>query len=91
MNDPATTDDTTTTADPAKVGDESAGIAGRDEAQREPAPKAAYIGMGAAIGIGAGIGLVFGTMLDNIALGLACGAGLGTVAGAIMESGRRRR
>ena len=49
-----------------------------------------YVGMGAAIGIGAGIGLVFGTMLDNLALGLACGAGLGTVAGAIIESSRRR-
>lgn len=85
MKDPTTTDDSTIPAE-----EQPDGPASRDEAEREPAPKTAYIGMGAAIGIGAGLGLVFGTMLDNIALGLACGAGLGTVVGAIIESGRRR-
>jgi len=89
MNDSRMTDDPTTVGDEQSAGEASVDEAGRESAQ-EPAPKTAYVGMGAAIGIGAGIGLVFGTMLDNIALGLACGAGLGTVAGAIMESGRRR-
>jgi hypothetical protein len=46
--------------------------------------------MGAAIAIGAALGIIFGTMLDNLALGLACGAGLGTVAGAILEARSRR-
>ena len=78
-------------SDPMTPTDERpAGETGTDEAEQKSAPRTAYIGMGAAIGIGAGIGLVFGTMLDNLALGLACGAGLGVVAGAIMESGRKR-
>lgn len=85
MKDPTTTNDLTTLGEQQPVGE-----ANSKEAERESEPRTAYICLGAAIGIGAGIGLVFGTMLDNIALGLACGAGLGTVAGAIMESGRRR-
>jgi hypothetical protein len=56
----------------------------------EGAAGTGYVGMGAVIGIGAGIGLVFGTLLDNLALGLACGAGLGVVAGAIIEARRSR-
>ena len=76
--------DPTTPADEQKAGETSPDEA--PEGQAGPV----YVGMGAAIGIGAGIGLVFGTMLDNLALGLACGAGLGTVAGAIIESSRRR-
>ena len=41
------------------------------------------------IGIGAGIGLIFGVLLDNVALGLVAGAGLGTVAGAVLEANRK--
>lgn len=70
--------------------DRPAGDISTDKPPEDPVARSAYIGMGAAIGIGAGIGLIFGTMLDNLALGLACGAGLGVVAGAIMESGRKR-
>jgi hypothetical protein len=51
---------------------------------------AAFAGIGTIIGIGAGIGLIFGTMLDALALGLACGAGLGVVVGAIAEAHQRR-
>ena len=71
--------------------DAAAGEATPDGTPDDQATRPAVIGMGAAIGIGAGLGLIFGTMLDNLALGLACGAGLGTVAGAILESGRGRR
>lgn len=48
-------------------------------------------GMGTFIAIGAGMGLIFGTMLDNLAMGLAAGAGFGTVLGAIVETGRRQK
>ena len=71
--------------------DAAAGETTPDETPDDQVTRPAVIGMGAAIGIGAGLGLVFGTMLDNLALGLACGAGLGTVAGAILEAGRGRR
>jgi uncharacterized membrane protein len=50
-----------------------------------------HIGMGALIGIGAGVGLVFGIILDNLTMGMAIGAGLGTAAGAIREGARGRR
>jgi uncharacterized membrane protein len=56
----------------------------------KPSPASGATGMGAAIAIGAALGIIFGTMLDNLALGLACGAGLGTVAGAILEARSRR-
>jgi hypothetical protein len=84
MSDPAAPDPEAGVRTDETSADERADEAGYS------APTYAYVGMGAAIAIGAGIGLVFGTMLDNIALGLACGAGLGTVAGAIIGSGRRR-
>jgi hypothetical protein len=66
------------------------GEATPEETPDDQATRPAPIGMAAAIGVGAGLGLVFGTMLDNLALGLACGAGLGVVAGAVLESVRRR-
>ena len=48
-----------------------------------------FVGMDALIGIGAGVGVVFGVLLDSIAMGLAFGAGSGTVAGVIRASHRR--
>jgi len=51
---------------------------------------AAFVGMGALIGIGAAIGLIFGLMLDNLVWGLIVGAAIGTVAGAVLETNRRR-
>ena len=55
-----------------------------------PPDRMPWLPMGALIGIGAGFGLVLGALLGNITLGLAGGAGVGTVAGAIMETRRPR-
>jgi len=49
-----------------------------------------WLGMGALIGIGAGFGLVLGTLLQNTVLGMVSGAALGTVAGAIVETQRKK-
>jgi hypothetical protein len=56
----------------------------------QPGKPGATVGIGVTIAVGAGLGLIFGLMLDSLALGLAVGAGLGTVVGAILESNRRR-
>jgi hypothetical protein len=53
--------------------------------------KAILVGRAAWIGIGAGVGLVFGVLTDNVAVGLACGAALGTVVYAVLESSRKRQ
>jgi hypothetical protein len=53
--------------------------------------KPTLAGRGAWIGIGAGVGLAFGVLTDNIAVGLACGAALGTVVFAVLESSRKRQ
>ena len=50
----------------------------------------AYLGMGALIGIGAGFGLVLGLLLGNMVLGMLAGASIGTVAGAVLETLRKR-
>lgn len=55
--------------------------------ERKPSP---YLGMGALIGIGAGFGLILGLLLDSMPMGMIVGAGLGTVAGAVVETRRRR-
>jgi uncharacterized membrane protein len=49
-----------------------------------------YVSMGALIGFGAALGLIFGLALDNLVLGMIIGAALGTVAGAVFESYRKR-
>jgi uncharacterized membrane protein YphA (DoxX/SURF4 family) len=53
--------------------------------------KATLAARAAWIGIGAGVGLVFGVLTDNVAVGLACGAALGTVVFAVLESSRKRQ
>jgi hypothetical protein len=64
----------------------------RDEVEgRSGSTKMPFIELGALIGVGAGVGLVYGVVVGNIAISLACGAGLGTVAGAVFESTRKRR
>jgi hypothetical protein len=50
---------------------------------------ATFRGLGLGAAIGAGVGLAFGTMLGNLALGLAFSAGMGTVAGAVLEVRRK--
>jgi hypothetical protein len=47
--------------------------------------------LGALIGIGAGLGIVVGALIGEPALCLICGAGLGTVSGAVLETMRRPR
>lgn len=50
----------------------------------------AYMSMGVLIALGAGAGIVIGLLVDQFVMGLAIGAGLGTVAGAVFESRRKR-
>lgn len=47
-------------------------------------------GMGALIGIGAGFGMVLGIVIGEPVFGMIAGAAVGTVAGAIIETQRRR-
>lgn len=52
---------------------------------------AQFWGMGTAIGLCAAIGVVLGALLNNVALWLAIGAGLGVVLGAITEANKKKK
>ncbi len=52
---------------------------------------AQFWGMGTAIGLCAAVGVALGALLNNIALWLAIGAGLGVVLGAITEANKKKK
>ena len=60
------------------------GVAMSEKKPEEPKPGGQY--MGAGIALGMSLGIVFGLLMDNLAMGVAIGAGLGVVLGAIMSN-----
>lgn len=60
------------------------------ETDEAPRKMSDYISMGVLIALGAGTGMIIGILVDQFVMGMAIGAGLGTVAGAIFESRRKR-
>ena len=55
-----------------------------DKEPEQPKSGGQYMGVG--IALGTSLGIVFGLLMDNLAMGVAVGAGLGVLWGAIMNN-----